>query len=56
LAHYKQKQLNYIKRLKDIRYPKLLFDCRPIGRRRSRRTLWRPQPVYKCGRNKEAIL
>jgi len=32
LAQYKQKYLNHICRMEDIRYPKQLLDYRSIGR------------------------
>jgi hypothetical protein len=46
LAQYKQKYLNHVSRMEDVRYPKQ-FDCRPIGgggggrRRRTGRPLKR---------------
>jgi len=34
LAQYKQKWLNNVSRIEALRYPKLLLDSRPVGRRR----------------------
>jgi len=36
LAQCKQKCLNHVSRIQDIRYPKNLLDYRPIGRRPGR--------------------
>jgi hypothetical protein len=32
-AQYKQKLLNHVSRMEDIRYPEQLLDYQPIGRR-----------------------
>jgi hypothetical protein len=50
LAQYKQKCLNHVRRMEDIRYPKQILDYRPIGRRRPGRPLKRLLDGY----NREA--
>jgi len=37
LAQHKQKWLHHVSWMENIRYPKQLLHCRPIGRRRRRR-------------------
>jgi len=32
LAQYKQKWLNHVSRMEDIRYPEQVLDCRHVGR------------------------
>jgi hypothetical protein len=49
LAQCKQKCLNHVSRMEDIRYPKEIPDYRPVGRRLGR-PLNRPQDEY----NREA--
>jgi len=39
LAQYKQKWLNHVSRVEDIRYQKQILDYRPIGRRRPERLI-----------------
>jgi hypothetical protein len=41
LAQYKQKRLNQVSRMEDVRYPKHFLVCQPVGRRRRGRPLKR---------------
>jgi hypothetical protein len=43
LVQYKDRWLNHVSWMKDIRYPEQLFDCRPIGKCRPGRPLKRLQ-------------
>jgi len=49
LAQYKQKWLNHVSRMKNIRYPSQILDCRSIGRRRTGRSLKRLLDGYSRG-------
>jgi len=50
LPQQKQRRLNHVNRMEDVRYQKQLLDSRPVGKRRPGRSLKRPLDGY----NREA--